>query len=180
MKKFFFCFILLALVAVPFSALAISGREVVEEYLTHNEYETPTCLQEIVDIWNENDIFVNLPAKEPGSRMDENKSWDRYLITDQFEIIYSLRMDGQWDVMLLYFPKTWKPYRDAACFAIAHQLQIEQKEAVGYFEKLEYNQLARSSKDTITEASIDVDDWRSIILTDFDDMICLHIWRYFE
>lgn len=180
MKKSLLCFILLTLIAVPFSAHAISGREVVEEYMTHNEYETPTCLQEIVDIWNENDIIVNLPSKEPGSRMDETQIWDRYLITDQFEIIYTLRMDGQWDVMLLYLPKAWKPYRDAACFAIAHQLQIEQKEAVGFFEKLEYNQLAPSSKHTITEASIDVDAWRSISLTDFGDKICLHIWRYFE
>jgi len=115
------------------------------EYQSQAEYEMPRVISELKALWEENDIRVPFPKKELGSRNFEDKGWDRYIIADDFEIIYSIEYDGSGDSLLLDVPTNYAPASNILILSIEYMTGTNHEEAQAIYDSIIYNLLNRQS-----------------------------------
>ena len=128
--------------------------------LPYMENETPPAIADIIELWTANGIYIDLPAKELGSRNSDDATWDRYIVADNFEICYSARYDGSGDVTSFEMPIDYRPMRDAMALAVSYLADCEIEEAYGVFDSLEYNLLNREASMTVNECEVMLYDLR--------------------
>ena len=142
------------------------------EYLAQSEFDTPRLIADLVDLWEENGIYITLPPKELGSRMNEAMSWDRYIIADDFEILYSIYFNGTGDVITIDMPISYKPLREAQSLVISYLADMSLQEAEDLFDSLIYNVIDYQASRKIGLLDIG--------LYDFGDKITLQVFRAYD
>ena len=140
--------------------------------MARSEREEPPLESELVALWEDNGIYINLPEKELGSRENDDMSWDRYIIGDEFEIIYSIRYDGTGDVITIIMPSSYRPMADAMILVLAHMGNMSLDEAKELYGSLHYNMIDYQASRTIGNLYIS--------LYEYDISHTLQIFRSFS
>ena len=134
------CFLLVCSVCTAESDNASSMPNELAEYLAQSERDTPRLVADLVNLWEDNGIYIELPAKELGSRTKEKQSWDRYIIGDDFEILYSIYYNGTGDVITVEMPSSYKPLR------VSLMADMPLEEAEELYDSLVYNVIDYEAK----------------------------------
>lgn len=140
------CFLIVSTVCTAETSNAENVPDYLTEYLEQSERDTPRLVADLVSLWEDNGIYVDLPAKEFGSRTKEKQSWDRYIIGDDFEILYSIYYNGTGDVITVEMPTSYKPLREAQSLLLALMADIPLEEAEELYDSLVYNVIDYEAK----------------------------------
>lgn len=140
------CFLLVCSVCTAVSDHASSMLDELAEYLAQSERDTPRLVADLVNLWEDNGIYIELPAKEFGSRAKEKQSWDRYIIGDDFEILYSIYYNGTGDVITVEMPSSYKPLREAQSLLLSLMADMPLEEAEELYDSLVYNVIDYEAK----------------------------------
>ena len=141
-----FCFLVVCIDCTAETYNAENMTDYLTEYLAQSERDTPRLVADLVSLWEDNGIYVDLPSKELGSRMKDKQSWDRYIIGDDFEILYSIYYNGTGDVITVEMPTTYKPLRKAQSLLISLMADLPLEEAEELYDSLVYNVIDYEAK----------------------------------
>ena len=123
----------------PSEFSGMSGDEILEEYLSRRGTEPPRVISDLIAIWNENGILLNLPERDRWVMEHDDYSWDRYDFSDDFNMIYSIRYDGSRDSLMIFVPVSYRPAVDLMILTIQSMLDIQHDDAIEIMQMLEYN-----------------------------------------
>lgn len=122
-----------------------------KESLAQQERETPRVVSEVIALWNKNAINISLPEKEYGSKNDQSKSWDRYIVikgnnNDNFEIIYSIQYDGSRDNLIIEIPTAYRHLRKVFACTISYYTGDSISESYNVYDNLKKNTINSESQ----------------------------------